>query len=83
MSVPRYVIRVIPAGEPVHDLPTVFATKREALKTLPLAAPMLYPGDAYHRKRNGDAVVIHRDGTYVATIGVEPWEAWQGADPDA
>lgn len=68
---PRYVIRVVPVGEPIHDLPHVYATKREALKSLTLAAQMLYSGDTYRRKRNGDAVIVHKGDTYIATVGVE------------
>jgi len=76
--VSRYVIRIVPVGGSIHDLPRIYTTKREALKDLTLVAPMLYPDrnewqqpTGYKRKRNGNAVVIHRDGEYVATVGVE------------
>lgn len=78
---PRYVIRHIPAGDrPIADVPYT-GTKAGAMQAARRIAEAQYPGMTI-RRGGGDAIVVFDGDTYRATVGVEPGEAWQGAEPE-
>lgn len=66
---PEYAVWVHPAGEaPCRDR-TFAGTKRDALRILRRVAATRYPGCTV--RRSNDALVVRRDGVYVATVAVE------------
>ena len=66
---PEYAVWVHPAGEaPCRDS-TFTGVKRDAPAILRRVAATRYPDCAV--KRSNDALVVRRDGVYVATVAVE------------